>query len=61
MFHTYSTQVLGAIVQKLSCPGNLLQMIDEKLITTLKEVAHIPGILGFIIVFTKATAIRCPD
>ena len=36
-------------------------MFDDKLITTLKEVAHIPGMLGFIIMFTGATAVRCPD
>jgi len=39
----------------------MLQMFDDKLITTLKEVAHIPGMLGFIIMFTGATAVRCPD
>jgi hypothetical protein len=36
-------------------------MFDEEFITTLKEVAHIPGILRFIIMFTKATAVLCPD
>jgi len=35
-------------------------MFDEKFVT-LKEVAHIPGILRFSIMFTKATAVRCPD
>jgi hypothetical protein len=36
-------------------------MFDEKFVIILKEVAHIPGILRFIIMFTKATAVRCPD